>query len=74
MRVETVNGAELTIGDIVEWQDLETNVLHSGFLTPLGHPYAGYVCMVISKTHPPISLNDIAGNPTLKKVGEVADA
>lgn len=72
MRVETVNGAELTIGDIVEWQDLETNVLHSGFLTPFGHPYAGY--MVISETHPWISLNSIAGNPTLKKVGEVADA
>lgn len=71
MRTETVNGVELTHADIVAWQEPETNVWHEGFITPYGHPFAGFTYMVVSQTAGLMRLEELKAKANVRKKGEL---
>jgi len=71
MRIDKVAGIDITIGDIVRWQDPITKKFHEGFVTPMGHPFSGYGYRIISKNHETLTLKDLETKLNVKKVGEL---
>lgn len=71
MKVENINGVDLTICDIVEWQEPDTKIIHSGFITPYGHPFEGYDYYIVSKSSGLIKLSDLKYKINIRKIGEI---
>ena len=71
MKTETINGIEITIGDKLRWREPETQTVHEGWATPYGHPFAGYCYVLVSQTHPIMSVAELATKLDVEKIGNV---